>query len=104
MNCKACGNTLDPNARFCPACGRQTFVPADGPAPTRFFRPRNGRMIAGVCAGIALHYGWDVSIVRLVLAICVLFAGLPLVVYVIAWVVMPNGEYTLPPTTGTVAS
>lgn len=25
MNCSACGNTLSPDARFCPRCGSQTF-------------------------------------------------------------------------------
>ena len=45
---------------------------------------------------IALQYGWDVVIVRLVLLLSVLFAGLPLLAYVIAWIVMPNEAYTLP--------
>ncbi len=53
-------------------------------------------MIAGVCAGFALQYGWDVAIVRLVLLLSVLFAGLPLLAYVIAWIVMPNEAYALP--------
>ena len=53
-------------------------------------------MIAGVCAGFALQYGWDVVIVRLVLLLSVLFAGLPLLAYVIAWVVMPNEQLALP--------
>jgi phage shock protein C len=97
MNCPNCNTMMDPNARFCPSCGRPMFAPAYAPAPTRFFRPREGRMIAGVCAGIAYHYGWDVTLVRLVLALLVLFGGGGLLFYVIAWIVMPNGEYMLPP-------
>ena len=53
-------------------------------------------MIAGVCAGFALQYGWDVVIVRLVLLLSVLFAGLPLLAYAIAWIVMPNEQHALP--------
>ncbi len=67
------------------------------------YRPREGRMVAGVCKGFAQRYGWDVSIVRLVLVLSVVFgAGVPLVAYLIAWVIMPNGQFTLQAGAGTV--
>lgn len=53
-------------------------------------------MIAGVCRGFAEAYGWDVAIVRLLVVLSVLFAGLPLLAYLVAWVVMPNAQYALP--------
>jgi phage shock protein PspC (stress-responsive transcriptional regulator) len=54
-------------------------------------RPLQGRAIAGVCAGFAQRYGWDVTIVRLVLVLSVLIGcGSPVIAYIIAWVVMPN--------------
>jgi len=102
MNCLNCGKPLESGARFCSACGRATYLPeAYGPAPTRFVRPREGGMIAGVCAGIAMHYGWDVTLVRLVAALAVcLGAGSPLLLYFIAWIVIPNADYVVvaPPT------
>lgn len=57
-------------------------------------------MIAGVCLGCAEAYGWDVAIVRLLVVFSVLFAGLPLVAYLVAWVVMPNAQYALPAQAG----
>lgn len=58
-------------------------------------------MLAGVCRGFAEHFGWDVTIVRLVLVLSVIFgAGTPLLAYAIAWVVMPNGQYSLPTQSG----
>ena len=57
-------------------------------------------MIAGVCAGFAEAYGWDLTIVRLLVVMSVLFAGLPLVAYLVAWVVMPNAGNALPAQTG----
>jgi phage shock protein PspC (stress-responsive transcriptional regulator) len=61
------------------------------------YRPRDRRMVAGVCAGFAQRYGWDVAIVRLVLVLSFFVAaGVPLIAYVIAWVIMPNGQYALP--------
>jgi phage shock protein C len=57
-------------------------------------------MIAGVCAGLAQRYGWDVVVVRLVVVLIVLFGcGTPLIAYLIAWIVMPNGPYVMPQTT-----
>ena len=102
MNCTACGVGLDSRARFCSNCGRVLVVtsPSANGLTTRLIRPREGRMIAGVCAGFALQYGWDVVIVRLVLLLSVLFAGLPLLAYVIAWIVMPNEQYALPAQVG----
>ncbi|MGH3592354.1 MAG: PspC domain-containing protein, partial [Pseudonocardiaceae bacterium] len=32
---------------------------------TSLTRPRKGKVIAGVCAGIADRYGWDANTVRL---------------------------------------
>lgn len=104
MNCPGCGKSSDAGARFCSGCGRRLIAEAYGPAPTRYVRPREGRMIAGVCAGIAMYYGWDVAIVRLVVALAILLCGVPVVAYLIAWVVMPNAEYALPPATGATVS
>lgn len=53
-------------------------------------RPRNDRVIAGVCAGVARRYGWDVTIVRLVAALSILLPGPQILIYVIAWLVIPQ--------------
>ena len=60
-------------------------------------RPQFGRAIAGVCAGFAQHYGWDVVLVRLALVAAVLLGfGTPVLAYIVAWVVMPEGPYFVP--------
>ena len=57
-------------------------------------RSRSKAMIAGVCAGIAQWLGWDVTVVRvLYVALSVFSAAFPgLLVYLILWLVMPEGE------------
>lgn len=47
-------------------------------------------MFAGVCAGIAARFGWDVTLVRIVTVAAVLLLGLSVWAYVILWVIMPN--------------
>ena len=53
-------------------------------------RPRNARVIAGVCAAVALRFGLSITLVRVLTALAVLFAGLSLWVYVVLWIVIPN--------------
>ncbi|GAA5212539.1 PspC domain-containing protein [Microbacterium kyungheense] len=53
-------------------------------------RPRQGRLIAGVCAAIANRFGWNVTLVRVLTAIAVIFFGLSLWAYIILWILIPN--------------
>lgn len=57
---------------------------------TDWYRPRNDRVIAGVCAGIARKLGVSALWVRIGFIALIWFAGVPLWVYLIAWLVMPN--------------
>lgn len=52
-------------------------------------RPRTGKVIAGVCAGIAEHYGWSRGTVRLLFVLFGLF-GAGELVYLVLWVLMPK--------------
>lgn len=63
--------------------------------PKKLVRTREGRMVAGVCAGLADYFGIDANIIRLILAALVLFGGLGALIYVVAWAVVPEeGEET----------
>lgn len=46
-------------------------------------------MIAGVCAGIARHYGWRTSTVRWVFLASCLLPGPQFLLYVALWIVLP---------------
>jgi phage shock protein PspC (stress-responsive transcriptional regulator) len=54
-------------------------------------RPREGRVIAGVAAGLAQRFGWSPGIVRLVFVLSLLLPGPQLIVYIVMWIVIPNG-------------
>lgn len=51
--------------------------------------PGQGRIIAGVCSGIAQYYGWSPGLVRLVFVLTGLF-GAGELAYIILWLVMPR--------------
>lgn len=56
----------------------------------RLLRVRQGRMVAGVCAGLGRYFGVDVNLVRLAFGIFTVFYGLGFLLYVIAWLVLPE--------------
>ncbi|MBQ2879014.1 MAG: PspC domain-containing protein [Bacteroidaceae bacterium] len=51
------------------------------------------KMIAGVCAGIAENFGFDVKLTRIIALLCIVLGGLSVWLYVILWLLMPvKGE------------
>jgi len=57
----------------------------------QLIRPRDGRMVAGVCAGIGQFFGIDANLVRIAFAVLTVFsAGAAALVYLLAWVVVPE--------------
>ena len=63
-------------------------------------RDTKHRVIGGVCAGLANYFGMDASLLRLLLAFMILFAGTGFWLYIILWLVMPAAD--LQPTSETV--
>ena len=55
----------------------------------RLTRSRTDRKIAGVCGGFAAHSGIDVNIVRLVMVLLAVLGGSGIVLYLVAWVIVP---------------
>ena len=59
------------------------------PGPRRLTRSRTDRMIAGVCGGFAAYSGVDANIIRLLMVLLAVFGGAGLVLYLVAWVIVP---------------
>ena len=53
-------------------------------------RPRKGRLVAGVCVGLASYLGVDVNLVRLGFGVFTVFWGLGLLIYGLAWAMLPE--------------
>ena len=54
-------------------------------------RPKQGRVLAGVSLAIANRLGWDVTLVRALTAIAILFTGIGVFVYIALWILVPSG-------------
>lgn len=60
-------------------------------AQKKLVRPKEGRMVAGVCAGLAKYVGRDVTLIRLIFALLLIPGGIPgLLPYIICWLVIPE--------------
>lgn len=63
-----------------------------GPAEPRKFRRRRDGMLAGVCGGAADLLGIDAALVRVALvAATVLGFGTGILLYLVCWVLVPEG-------------
>ena len=54
------------------------------------YRPRDDRMIAGVCSGIARRFNIDPAIVRILFVASLFLPGPQILIYLVAWLLMPN--------------
>jgi phage shock protein C len=61
---------------------------------TGISRDKNNAMIGGVCAGLARHFGWSVTGTRVVYVLAsILSAAFPgMIVYIILWLLLPEGD------------
>lgn len=53
-------------------------------------RPRTGKVIGGVCAGIARTLGVSPTLVRVLALVSILLPGPQVIAYVILWIVLPR--------------
>ncbi len=53
-------------------------------------RPRHGKVIAGVCAGLADRFGISPFLVRLAFLLSCVLPGPQFIAYLVLWVLMPK--------------
>jgi phage shock protein C len=61
-----------------------------GNGAKRLYRLRDGRIVSGVCVGLGAYFGVDPTLVRLVFALLSALGGLGILLYLCAWVVIPE--------------
>jgi phage shock protein C len=67
-------------------------------------RPRDGRVLAGVCAGLGRRFGIDPWPARLLFVLLLLVVpGSQLLIYPILWILMPRETTYFAPSTPTAA-
>jgi phage shock protein PspC (stress-responsive transcriptional regulator) len=95
MYCTSCGKEMRADDRFCASCGKlapsaAAYGPHGRPRLTRIYQ---GKKIAGVCGGIARHYDWDPTLVRVAFVAAFVLHGIGLLAYIVLWIAVPSEEY-----------
>jgi phage shock protein PspC (stress-responsive transcriptional regulator) len=71
--------------------------PSPTPAPKKLERSRSNRLIGGVCGGLAEYLNMDPTLVRVLTVVLSLFTGVPVVIYLVLLLVVPEeGSSTQP--------
>jgi len=57
----------------------------------KLYRSKDNKAIGGVIAGLVSYFGWEIdpNIVRLLYAFLSLWYGAGILVYIIAWIIIP---------------
>ena len=97
MYCNYCGKVIQDDAAHCAYCGKRVGAVV---GRKRLIRPRAGRKIAGVCAGVAEYFDLDVTLVRVVWLVAAILTVVGLCSYPVAWIVMPEEPLALPAPAG----
>lgn len=60
-------------------------------------RPRQGRVLAGVCAGLGRRFGISPGIARLLFVVLLLvLPGSQILIYPVLWILMPDEDVNAP--------
>ncbi|MFH0966384.1 MAG: PspC domain-containing protein [Methanobacteriota archaeon] len=57
--------------------------------PKRIYRSRSDKIIAGICGGLGKYLDIDPVFIRIIFIILVLTVGSGLLIYLIAWILIP---------------
>lgn len=79
----------EPNNPYLPTVYQSRYNNNDYRENRRLYRNPNDKMLGGVCSGLAAYFDIDPVIVRLVMVVLFLSAGIGLLAYIIAWIVIP---------------
>jgi phage shock protein PspC (stress-responsive transcriptional regulator) len=53
-------------------------------------RPKSGRLLAGVCAGLARRFGVSTTLVRVLFVLSCILPGPQILIYLVLWLIIPS--------------
>lgn len=56
----------------------------------KLVRKTDGKMIAGVAAGIADYFDVDVTLIRVIIVVTAIMGGFGLILYIVMWILVPE--------------
>jgi phage shock protein PspC (stress-responsive transcriptional regulator) len=56
----------------------------------KLYRPKRGRVFAGVCLAVANRFGWSPTLVRVLTVLSIIVPGPQVVFYILLWILIPG--------------
>jgi phage shock protein C len=86
ITCPYCRTENESGAVRCRHC---TSWMSEPPRAREWYRAREGKMIAGVCRGLADRFALPIALVRVLFLLSICIGGWGVVLYVALWIAMP---------------
>ena len=91
MKCSKCGKEIPDDAMFCAYCGQAVVV--EEPDDKELTRPKAGRVLGGVVAGMSAYFGLSVMTLRIAwVLITICTVGLLGILYVVLYFAIPEEQ------------
>ena len=68
-----------------------TYTPA-GDMPRKLYRDVDNKSVAGVCSGLALYFDIDITLIRILMLVALIFGSAGFWIYVILWIAVPKAD------------
>jgi len=62
------------------------------PFSRRLYRDVDNKSVAGVCSGLAYHFDLDVTLIRILMLVALIFGSAGFWIYVILWIAVPKAD------------
>ena len=72
--------------------GPQTGTAPSATAERKLYRDPDGKKLAGVCSGLALYLDVDVTLIRILMLLAIIFGTAGIWIYIIFWIAVPQAE------------
>ena len=85
--CPYCAEKIEGQNTICPYCHSSLVAPDDS---RQWYRCKQGKILFGVCAGLARRFEIPVFTVRMAFIIATVFGGWGVFIYLCLWLLMPQ--------------